>query len=292
MIPTKLMINNNIITDTLNVNYYAGEIFVRVISYNGELLNNYYISNYGRLYSVKYNRLRTPQIDDDGYERILINLPNNKSIYTGIHKITLMSFYPILETNIFIPHHIDNNIRNNHISNLEWVTVSTNTQYAVNDGNIKTCQDTNRSLFSNEEVHHICKLIENNYSNTDILNELGLEYGKERNRIASIIRLIRRGQTYLNISSQYDIPGINGKRYYSTEMTKNICDALSDPNKVYRIDELCDYFNIDLNDRKMFANYVQDITRRMRDKHIVDNYPVLHSPLPLPKSHEYYKYYY
>ena len=42
----------------------------------------------------------------------------------------------------------------------------------------------------------------------------------------------------------------------------------------------------------MFANYVQDITRRQKDTYIVNQYPNLKSPKPLPKDHKDYKYYY
>ena len=121
---------------------------------------------------------------------------------------------------------------------------------------------------------------------------LGYEYGNERNKVASIIRLIRRGQTYLDISKQYNIPGINGRTQYSPDFTLLVCQALSDPNREFRIDELCDLFEVPLNDRKMFANYIQDITRRQKDTFIINQYPVLKSPKPLPKNHEDYKYYY
>ena len=42
----------------------------------------------------------------------------------------------------------------------------------------------------------------------------------------------------------------------------------------------------------MFANYVQDITRRQKDTFITNNYDNLKSPKQLPKNHTDYKYYY
>ena len=221
-----------------------------------------------------------------------ISYEKNKSIYTGVHKLELMSFCPIVENDIFIPHHKDNNPQNNFLGNLEWATISENTAFAVNDNAIAKCENNSRSILSNNQVHEICKLIEMSKTNSEILNILGYGYGKERNRIASIIRLIRRGQTYLDISRQYNIPGINGRTQYSPDFTILVCQVLSDPNREFRIDELCDLFEVPLEDRKMFANYVQDITRRQRDTYIVNQYPILKSPKPLPKNHEDYKYYY
>lgn len=272
--------------------YYNGEIFKEVIFYDGRILPQYYISNYGRVYSVYSQKLKNTQIDKDRYFRVHISYEKNKSIYTGVHKLELMSFCPIVENDIFIPHHKDNNPQNNFLGNLEWATISENTAFAVNDNAIAKCENNSRSILSNNQVYEICKLIEMSKTNSEILNVLGYEYGKERNRIASIIRLIRRGQTYLDISRQYNIPGINGRTQYSPDFTILVCQVLSDPNREFRIDELCDLFEVPLEDRKMFANYVQDITRRQRDTYIVNQYPILKSPKPLPKNHEDYKYYY
>lgn len=296
MVPTPIVAFNcrNIINLPLpNINtYYNGEIFKEVIFYDGRILPQYYISNYGRVYSVYSQKLKNTQIDKDRYVRVHISHEKNKSIYTGIHKLELMSFYPIVENDIFIPHHKDNNPQNNYLGNLEWVTVSENTAFAVNDNAIAKCENNSRSILSNNQVHEICKLIEMNKTNSEILNILGYGYGKERNKIAAIIRLIRRGQTYLDISKQYNIPGINGRTQYSPDFTILVCQVLSDPNREFRIDELCDLFEVPLGDRKMFANYVQDITRRQRDTYVVNQYPILKSPKPLPKNHEDYKYYY
>ena len=217
---------------------------------------------------------------------------NKKTIFTGVHKLVLMTFSPIIESDIFIPHHKNNNKQDNFIGNLEWVTISENTTYAVNDGMMATCENNSRGIFSNSMVHNICSMMENGKSNSEILDNLGYTYGKERNKAAAVIRLIRRGQTYNSISKQYNIPGINGRKNYSPEFTNLVCQFLSDTNHVYRIDELCDYLEIDLKDRKMFANYVQDITRRSKDTNITNLYPVLNSPLPLPKDDPNYKFYY
>ena len=275
--------------------YFPTEVFTEVIFYNGNVLPWYYISNYGRIYSLYTKNFLSQFVDERRYSKVTLRYDkeNKKDIFTSVHKIELMSFYPIIENDIFIPHHKDNNPQNNYLGNLAWVTVSENTRFAIDDGyaNCK-CENNSRSVFSNNQVHEICKLIEMGKTNSEILDILRYPYGKERNRIAAIIRLIRRGQTYLDISKQYDIPGINGRTQYSPDFAYLVCTALSDPNREYRIDELCDLFEVPLEDRKMFANYVQDITRRSRDTYIVNQYPILKSPKPLPKDNEYYKYYY
>lgn len=274
----------------LPIDYYENEIFVSMM-YKLGIFTNYAISNYGRIYSFYINKILKPFIDERNYSRIQITV-SNKRRFIGVHFLELMSFCPIYDDkNIFVPNHKDGNPQNNLLSNLEWATISENTIHAIELGlaNCK-CENNSRSIFTNNEVHFICSLLEKKKSISEILNILGLEYGNERNKVAAIIRLIRRGQTYLDISSQYNIPGIKGRVYYPPEMTLSICEKIS--KRQYRIDELCDEFNIALDDRKMFINFVQDVTRRQKDTYISSNYSILYSPLPIPKNHPQYDYYY
>lgn len=275
----------------LPINYYDNEIFVPMI-YKLGIFTNYAISNYGRIYSFYTDKILKAYIDSRNYSRIQITVSYKHKMFIGVHFLELMSFYPIYdEENIFIPNHKDGNPQNNLLSNLEWVTVSENTIHAIELGLADCkCENNSRSIFSNNEVHFICSLLEEKKSITEILNILGLEYGNDRNKIAAIIRLIRRGQTYLDISSQYNIPGIHGKSYYPPEMTIAVCEVIS--KKQYRLDELCDKFNIALDDRKMFGNFIQDITRRQKDTYISSKYSILYSPKPIPKNHPQYEYYY
>ena len=57
---------------------YPDEIFVQVIYYDGTVIPQYYISNYGRLYSCYYNRILNPTVDDKGYYRTTIKVGDNK----------------------------------------------------------------------------------------------------------------------------------------------------------------------------------------------------------------------
>ena len=58
--------------------YYNGEIFKEVIFYDGRILPQYYISNYGRVYSVYSQKLKNTQIDKDRYFRVHISYEKNK----------------------------------------------------------------------------------------------------------------------------------------------------------------------------------------------------------------------
>ena len=271
-----------------------GEKFTSLIFYDGSIIPWYYISNYGRIYSVRYNRLIKQFLDSGGYYRVRITLPNGKTCFTGVHKLTLMSFHPIVENDIYVPNHIDGDKTHNFVGNLEWATMSENTRHALDTGLADCkCENNSRSVLTNDQVHYICSLMEQGDTNSEILDELGYEYGPERNRIAAIIRLIRRGQTYLDISKQYDIPGLNGRVTYPLEFAKKVCDVLMDDSRDYDIEEICDILNIPLQDRKMFNNYVDDLIKGNTATSITRNLPKpLIRPKKLSRSYSMYKWYY
>ena len=61
--------------------YYPNEVFTEVIFYDGRILPWYYISNYGRIYSVHSKKIKNIQIDSYGYIRVHLSYEKNKSIY-------------------------------------------------------------------------------------------------------------------------------------------------------------------------------------------------------------------
>ena len=88
-------------------------------------LENYKISNYGRLKSPA-DRIRSPRINDTGYCEFFIH----SKLYKA-HRLVAQIFLDNPENK---PHvnHKDKNRSNNHISNLEWVTISENMLHARN----------------------------------------------------------------------------------------------------------------------------------------------------------------
>lgn len=69
-----------------------------------------------------------------------------------------------------------------------------------------------------------------------------------------------------------------------------VCQYLNDGN-TYTIEELCDILHIDLEDRKMFRNYIDSIVKGRYDTHITKQFHNLKAPLNVPQDHEYYYYY-
>jgi len=88
---------------------------------------NYYIHPDGRIYSKYTCMLLKPRENTYMYVR----LGNNINI--AIHRLVAQHFIPNPENKPFV-NHKDGNKLNNHVDNLEWMTVSENNQHAIDTG--------------------------------------------------------------------------------------------------------------------------------------------------------------
>lgn len=94
----------------------------------------YQISNYGNVRSLNYHRsgeckLMSPVLKKTGYYQINLHL-NGKYKSKMIHKLVADAFLENPD-NLPVVNHIDGDKTNNHVSNLEWCTVSYNTWHAT-----------------------------------------------------------------------------------------------------------------------------------------------------------------
>lgn len=93
----------------------------------------YQISNLGRVKSLKYRKSNEERIlvlngaAKHGYYMVGL-CKNHKRKYTTVHRLVAEAFIPNPENKPQI-NHKDENRRNNHIDNLEWVTAKENLNY-------------------------------------------------------------------------------------------------------------------------------------------------------------------
>lgn len=81
----------------------------------------YQVSNLGRVYSNKSNKLLKSRLDRGGYS--YLNLYNNGiSKWYKIHRLVAIAFIPNPENKLTV-NHIDEDKTNNVVSNLEWATM-------------------------------------------------------------------------------------------------------------------------------------------------------------------------
>ena len=88
------------------------------VSTNGEIKNN----NTQKLLSIAYNQ--------DGYAIVQL-WKNGKGYMRRVHRLVLITFMPIDNSEKYEVNHNDCNTKNNHLDNLEWCTSQENIQYRL-----------------------------------------------------------------------------------------------------------------------------------------------------------------
>lgn len=98
------------------------EVFKDITGYEGY----YEISNYGRVKSVKFNRILKGGIDGNGYPNVGIS-KNGKTTTFNVHKLMGLVFFGVNTDHFTVVHHKDNIKTNNSLDNLEIVSKRKNT---------------------------------------------------------------------------------------------------------------------------------------------------------------------
>lgn len=143
---------------------------------------NYYITKSGKIYSsyikggqgktdISSLHLLSYSTDRDGYYRVVLS-KNGKRQYKKVHTIIAEQFIHDVPTGMVV-NHIDGNIHNNNIINLEIVTPSENTVHAHLTG--LTTREIKVNVKYNNKDYYFNSLKEC----TDFFPEIGRNYLKQ-----------------------------------------------------------------------------------------------------------------
>ena len=91
---------------------------------------DYLISNHGRVFSLKSQKIKKQTKTKDGYCKINLN-KNGKSYTFLIHRLVAIHFILNDDETKTEVNHIDENKENNHVENLEWCTREYNMSYGM-----------------------------------------------------------------------------------------------------------------------------------------------------------------
>ncbi len=143
------------------------EIFLKINNYN-----DYEISNYGRVKSLKHNMIRflKPDLSNHThttYKYVRLSI-NGKTSKKAIHRLVGEHFVNGYNSKLHI-NHIDNNGLNNHYTNLEWVTHSENMIHAERQGRLYSSQSKGGKLSKVKYVENCLSEINKIYSNWKII---------------------------------------------------------------------------------------------------------------------------
>lgn len=151
---------------------------------------DYQVSNFGRVKSFKHNtpRILKPGCSPSGYLCVGLGR-NNRTITELNHRLVAKAFILNVDSKPQV-NHIDGCKLNNHVSNLEWCTVSENVRHAYNVGLSPSCEKHYKAKLTHEQVLYIRE-------NPDNLTTVRLAamFGV----IDATIGFIQRGQTWKNI---------------------------------------------------------------------------------------------
>lgn len=142
-------------------------------------------------------KLMKLQEDEDGYYSVGLTRDNHQKGFR-VHRLVAAAFIPNPD-NLPVVHHKDNNKKNNCVSNLAWVTVSYNTQDAVDRGARK---------FDKQRLAEISKLGAVKLRKAIICQETGIIYAS----IKDCAEAINLGRDALVRHIVYDEP-YNGLHY-------------------------------------------------------------------------------
>ena len=92
------------------------------------------IKRYYKPHFVKFNTKKT------GYLEVSLITEVNTVVYALVHRVVLSSFCPVDNMDSLEVNHKDENKKNNHLSNLEWVTSKENCNYGTRN---KRCAEKN-----------------------------------------------------------------------------------------------------------------------------------------------------
>lgn len=155
---------------------------------------DYYISDYGNVYSIRRSKILKVWNSPHKYQRITLSKKGYEKSFC-IHRLVATVFIPNPEGKKSI-NHKDGNKHNNHVSNLEWVTPYENTKHAVSLGLI--------APFKNEsgELHPAAKLNNVDIAMIKILCQNGFtqeQIGKRFGIHATHVSAIKLNKTWKNL---------------------------------------------------------------------------------------------
>lgn len=246
------------------------EYFAQAV-YNNELVPDYYVSNYGRVWCTRLKRFLRQSPDKDGYLRVSLVI-HGKSKTIKVHRLVMMTFHPIANPDDFIVNHRDVNVQHNWDTNLEWTTVMGNTRYGWDVGSNKNRGSGNvRTVVKEEDVHTICQLLEQGNRPCEICDHFGITDKKERMRFSAIASGIAHYKSFRHISKDYNIKGSKGMDRYRENFAYFVCEFLySDIG--YTDEEIAQYLNISDEDFPKFKVYLNDLRRGRTEKDVMRYY--------------------
>lgn len=96
-------------------------------------LSNYIISEDGKVWGARKDRILKPLIKPQGYRAVFLTHDRGNTRWHYIHRLVAVAYIPNPD-NLPIVRHLDNDTSNNHKDNLAWSTHKENTLQSIREG--------------------------------------------------------------------------------------------------------------------------------------------------------------
>jgi len=196
------------------------EVF-RMIERTG---GRFYISEYGVIFDKHYGFLHLQT--RTGYYRARIIYDDGHRKDKEVNRLVYSTYIgPIPKE--YVVDHIDGIPWHNHPSNLEAVSFEENIRRAYDSDTY----GRNR-VWTKDQIHNICKMMEEGKDIYQISDSMGLHNGERRNLTNLLVRLSSRGD-HSDITSQYDISNYSINRERIDSRTSNYNDIKNIVNLIH-----------------------------------------------------------
>lgn len=238
-------------------------------------IGRYYVSNYGTVYDSKRDCQISQNEVGDGYIGVMLHVSRSDRSEARllVHRLVAMAFVNgnwSLQVN-----HKDGNKRNEYYENLEFVTPRENLMHALDMGLNHRGEKKVNAILTNEQVHSICKYLEQGYDYKQIIDILNLSNIKN---IDNILHDIKCKKSWTFISCNYKIPEhkIVNNRMLSRDQVAIICEKISKDPKVSN-KELFDAAGIDVSTKEKYdkmRHCIESIKSKKAYTDISQNYNI------------------
>lgn len=206
---------------------------------------NYSVTEDGKVWSHYNNKFLKPSISlkhHDKYAKVMLS-QNGKKKFTTIHRLAAFAFLKKNPDKQYV-NHIDGNIHNNHVSNLEWVTALENNLHSIENvrkpqfthdididlpqrGNYKD-RGKGRHNITDEEAIQYCEYMMQGYRGCDLRVMMGISpemFTKFKNK---------REFKHKHIAERYDFSHLKSQRLTSEDEVVKVCEMLQAGNTIMK----------------------------------------------------------
>lgn len=211
----------------------------------------YEVNQIGEVRNAMTGHIFHPSVGRNGYEHICLRVLGKKKRYIAtclIHRLVAQAFIPNPENKPQV-NHKNGNKRFNWVSNLEWATASENTRHAYSIGlsQGKSGSDSPLSIYTEEQIHEVCKLLEKGELSKETISQLT---GVSRGTVTGIAI----GKRWKSISAGYNIQ-FTSKPRRSDKDIANVTKLLREGKNTHDIIIALGWKNTGTN--RSFINYIR-----------------------------------